>query len=150
MKNKKLMNNSDKKEYLIYKTKVNLLGDLFKIIFFTIIIYFIQSEIIRLPFLLCLLIVIGVFLIFSKPLKVFMIKDTYITDGHIFKKHTFINNSGSSEYNTGPYTKARAISEDNSITTPWIYYPKHYYKEKEMKVKIVIQKNKAIDFYISK
>ncbi len=148
MKDKKLMNSKDKKNYLIYKLQVNLFRSLLGVLFATVIIYFIQSVILGINFIICFVAVMIIYLFFNKTFKILFSRNVYIIDGHIFKKHVFIKNSGSSDNDSGPYPCARAISEDNSISTSWIYFPNRYFGIKNIRVKIVIKKNKAIDFYV--
>lgn len=87
----------------------------------------------------------------STTFKVLFFKNIYTLDGHIFKRHVMVghHHHANSQGTTTSFTpKARAISEDGGVTTDWIYYPQRYFKKGDAKVKLIIYKDKAIDFYL--
>ena len=81
----------------------------------------------------------------AKTLNVLCRRNVSVTDGHIFKKHTFKKNY--SDSTTSYFKKVRAISEDKSVSTDWIHAPKKLFREEEAKVIIVVCNNKGIDIY---
>ena len=144
---------SDKKKYILYKTRNFLFATIFKISFFAIFLFCAQYFFIKDPFhifhyIVCCLIVAIIMFVFSRTFRVLFLKNNYVIDGKIFKKHIFHRNSGSSEYNEGPIPMVRAISDNGSISTPWLFIANKYFKTKDLKVKIITHKNKGIDFYI--
>ena len=161
MKNKQNLTSKERKDYLFYKLKT-IHSDFFIMVIFFIIItwiifqYFIpniekfnQFYIKLCYFAFFALIIIIKFLI-SKTFKVLFFKNIYSLNGHVFKTHTFIGtHHGSDQAHTTTFkSMARAISEDGGTTTKWLYYPKSFFKKGNAKVKLIIYKDKAIDFYI--
>ena len=81
----------------------------------------------------------------AKTLNVLCRRKVSITDGYIFKKHTFKKNY--SDSTTSRFKKVRAISNDKSVTTDWLHAPRKLFREDEAKVIIVVSNNKGIDIY---
>ena len=156
MKKKKLMTKEDKRNYFLYQFKtepLGALGDLIYAILYSSIIAIIILLIIKpeeitkiylMGFIACVLIIYIITYILSASFKVRFLKDIYIIDGHISKNHMFRGTHDSPPV----MPKAKAISEDGGVSTKWIYYPKKYFKKGKAKAKIIIYKNKAIDFYL--
>ena len=157
MKNQKLMTRKDKYEYFKYYFKIILYRIIFAIVcvsamFGIFVLVSIEKNQKFIPLPWCLTFILIGIIIYCIPLlkvlRVFYKKEVYIIDGHIFKKH--LNNWKTDDGRTNSVNSARAISEDKSISTKWINYPKRYFKLGNPKVKIVIYKGKAIDFYLDK
>ena len=152
---KELISGKNKIDYLSYIIRNYWFAIIFKISFAAIFLFCAQYFFMPDPFhvinyLISWVIVAIIWFIFSKSFKILFFKNIYVIDGKIFKTHVFHRNSGSSEYNEGPALKARAISDNGGITTPWIHYPKKYKKQEEVKAKIIVRKDKGYDFYIVK
>ena len=80
-----------------------------------------------------------------RVLNVLLRRDLYVTQGHIFKKHSFKQRS--SDSTTIITKKVRAISNDESVTTDWKTCSGWLYRQNEPQVYIVVHKNKGMDFY---
>ena len=161
MKNKREINLDDKKRYLKFCIMTRFIDHFFILIFsaflaFAVIAiistsYHINNlkDINIIYYILCYIFFVLVFLVFRRSFKVLFFKNMYVIDGHIFKKNVFASQmSGSSGGETIYDSKARAISEDGGTTTGWIRFPQKYFKKEDIPVKIIIFKNKAIDFYV--
>ena len=156
MKNKKIMTKKDRKDYFKYVFKTHLIDNIILFIgrcieiflpYTLFVVFVFQPEKITnkliIGYIATVIIVHILIFLFSTSFKVLFKKELYIIDGHIFKKHL-----AKKDHESRPIIPmARAISEDGGISTKWIAYPKRYFKRGKQKVKIIVYKNKAIDFY---
>lgn len=162
MKKKKAITKDERKSYNKYKFKIapfKFVEKIFGAIVVTMLIFAIAlllaktaklTETHLIAFIACIIIVLIIEYIISPEFKVKYLKEIYTLDGHIFKTHIFSDEKHHTDgrKTTSLTPKARAISEDGGVTTKWKYYPKKYFKKDNAKVKIIIYKNKAIDFYL--
>ena len=87
----------------------------------------------------------------SFKFKIMFSDDLYVVDGYIYKTHrfTFMSNGKNTYIDFGyPILFAKARCDGSTITTDWIPYPSRYAKVKDRKVKIFVNDNKGVDFYI--
>ena len=156
MNNQELMTGKDKLKYFGYKFKNILIDTVYFLVFLNIFLFLVFKVIFHdsfkddLYFFYGFNILVIIIMIFNllKTLNILLKKRIFIVNGYISKKHTFKTHY--SDSSTTMSSKAKATSDDRSITTKWIDYPHRYFKLEKPRVKIIVYKNKAIDFYLDK
>ena len=156
MNNQELMTRSDKLKYfgdkfkniLIYTIYFLIILNIFLFLGFKLILHDNLKDTELYFYGLNILVIVVMILKLLKILNILLRKNIFIVNGYISKKHRFKKND--SDNFTSIISKAKATSDDKSITTKWIRYPNRYFKLGKPKVKIIVYKNKAIDFYLNR